>query len=224
VAAQGFRGFPPEAIAFFAGLEADNSKAYWTANLATYQTAVRGPMEALIATVDDEFKPLRIFRPNRDVRFSKDKSPYKTSISAVGERAGGAAYYVALSSEGLFVGSGYWHLGSDQLARYRDAVDDEGTGTELGAIVKGLPRGYDVHGDDLKTAPRGFARDHPRIDLLRKRRLSVGRSWAPASWLHTAKARDRVEEAWRVAGPLDDWLDANVGPSEMPPEDDRSIW
>ena len=217
----GFGGFPPEAITFFEGLEADNSKSYWLANKATFDTAVRGPMEALIASVDGRFRPLKIFRPNRDVRFSKDKSPYKTATGALGEGEGGTHYYVQLSAQGLMAASGYWHMAADQLARFREAAADDATGGEVVAITDALVRaGYSIGAiDALKTAPRGYPKDHPRIELLRRKGLTAGKQWPVQRWLHTAKAKDRVEEAWAGCDPLNAWLDANVGPSELPPDE-----
>ena len=78
-----FRGWPVEALEFFEGLEADNSKAYWQANKTVYETVVRAPMEELIVELEPEWGEGRIFRPYRDVRFSADKSPYKTNIAAM---------------------------------------------------------------------------------------------------------------------------------------------
>ena len=219
-----FRGFPAEAITFYEGLEADNSKGYWTAHKDVYEEAVKGPMEALCADLDADFGPLRMFRPYRDVRFSKDKSPYKTAAAAASETEGGAVYYVQFSSAGLFVGSGCYHMAPDQLARFRAADDDERTGTEVERISATLTKaGYDMAAhDELKTAPRGFAKDHPRIALLKRKGLIAGRGWPIAKWLRTTDARQRVEQAWRDCGPLNDWLAANVGPSELPP-DDRNV-
>ena len=216
-----FRGFPPAAIAFFEGLEADNSKAWWTEHKAEYEEAVRGPMEELIGSVDERYRPMRIFRPYRDTRFSKDKTPYKTNIAAAGEAEGGTTHYVSLSSEGLFAGSGYYHMANDQLTRFREAVDDDTTGAECAALVAAAVAAGNVVGahDELKSAPRGYAKDHPRIDLLRRKGLTVWRGWPVAAWLHTAKAKDRVEGLWRDAGPISAWLDAHVGPSELPPDD-----
>jgi uncharacterized protein (TIGR02453 family) len=223
MATVGFRGFPPEAITFYEGLEADNSKAYWTANKSVYDGVVKGSMEALIASVDELYRPLRIFRPNRDVRFSKDKSPYKTAIGAVGEAEDGALYYVQLSAQGLMAGSGYYGMASDQLSRFRDAVDREETGTEIADICARLVSGGCEIGaiDELKTAPRGYPKDHPRIDLLRRKGLIGWRSWPVQKWLHTAKALERVEALWVQCAPLNAWLAANVGPSELPPEESR---
>ncbi|MFM9105647.1 MAG: DUF2461 family protein, partial [Chloroflexota bacterium] len=83
-----FAGFPPEAVAFYEGLRADNSKRTWEASRHVYERAVRGPMQALAAEVDEAYRPLRLFRPYRDVRFSKDKSPYKLQQGAFGEGEG----------------------------------------------------------------------------------------------------------------------------------------
>ena len=95
-----------------------------------------------------------------------------------------------------------------QLQRYRTAVDREKPGTELVGIVADLRKaGYDTMAHDvLKTAPRGVAKDHPRIDLLRHKGLAMMKNWPVGAWLGTAKAQDRVVAAFRAAGPLNDWL------------------
>ena len=130
-----FRGWPAEAITFYEGLEADNSKTYWTAHKDVYESAVVAPFRALSDEVADTFGPLRLFRPHRDVRFSKDKSPYKTAQGAVTESEEGAIYYVALSSAGLFAGSGYYRPAPDQIARMREAIDDDTAGKALERAV-----------------------------------------------------------------------------------------
>jgi uncharacterized protein (TIGR02453 family) len=216
-----FRGFPAEAFELYSGLEADNSKAYWAAHKDVYERAVKQPMLALAEAVPEEMRPMRMFRPYRDVRFAADKTPYKTHAGMVGEREGGAAFYVQLSAKGLFAGSGYYHMANDQLARFREAVDDDGTGVHLVALLAERTKAGCVVGavDELKTAPRGYAKDHPRIALLRRKGLFVGREWAPAAWTHTAKVLTRLEALWRESAPVNDWLDAHVGPSELPPDD-----
>ncbi len=215
-----FRGFPPEALSFYAGLEADNTKAYWTARKAVYDTAVRAPMEALIAEVDERYRPLRVFRPHRDVRFSPDKTPYKTHAGALGEDEGGAIYYVQLSAAGLMAAAGFYAMASDQLARFRAAVLDDDRGVALAGLVSAAERaGYEaVAVGALKTAPRGVPRDHPRIELLRRKGLALGWRWPAAAWLHTAAARRRVEQAWAGTEAVNDWLRTNVGPCELAPE------
>jgi uncharacterized protein (TIGR02453 family) len=208
-----FKGWPVEALEFYEGLEADNSKVYWTDHKDTYTTAVQAPMAALLSDLAHEFGEGRIFRPYRDVRFSSDKSPYKTSIAAtVGPG------YVQLSAEGLFAGSGQYHMAPDQLDRYRRAVAADRTGSALEQIITDLTdAGIDVHGTDvLKTAPKGYPREHPRIELLRYRGLVAMKQWPVAAWLGTSTARTRIVEVFRAARPLCGWLDENVGASTMP--------
>jgi uncharacterized protein (TIGR02453 family) len=213
-----FSGWPVEAVDFFAGLEADNSRAYWSSHRDRYETAVRAPFEALAAEVADEFGPLHLFRPYRDVRFSQDKSPYKTAAGAVTEGEQGEVYYVQVSAEGLLVASGYHQMAADQLTRYRAAVDDEAAGSALAAAVRQLEEGgYAVGGEALKTAPRGFPRDHPRVRLLRHKGVTAGRTFPPGPWLATRRALARVTATWRGAAPLNDWLNRHVGPSTEVP-------
>jgi uncharacterized protein (TIGR02453 family) len=207
-----FRGWTDEALAFFDGLELDNSKAYWEANKERYQRAVRGPMDELLAELAAEFGPAKVFRPYRDVRFSKDKAPYKTNIAAtIGSG------YVSFSAAGLGAGSGMYHMAPDQLERYRRAVDDDSSGGAIEAVVAALrKRGHEVIAHDvLKTAPRGYAKDHPRIDLLRTKGLTIWRAWEPEPWLATKKAKDKVVAVLRAAKPLEDWLAEHVGESTL---------
>ena len=114
-----FRGWPVEALEFYEGLGAENSKAYWQRHKETYETVVRAPMEELLTELAPEWGEGRIFRPYRDVRFSADKSPYKTNIAAtIGFR------YVQLNADGLAAGAGMWEMSPEQLERYREAVDE----------------------------------------------------------------------------------------------------
>ncbi|MGZ6887889.1 MAG: DUF2461 domain-containing protein [Acidimicrobiia bacterium] len=213
-----FRGFPPECLTFYEGLELDNSKAYWTAHREQYETAVREPMRALVETLG-EWGPFHVFRPNRDVRFSKDKSPYKTAMGAVGESQRGAHFYVQISAAGLMVASGYYMMAPDQLERLRAAIADPRTGPALVKIVDAARAdGLDCNvRDPLKTAPRRYPKDHPRIELLRGKGLTTGRTFPVARWLHTAAVRDRVVDTWKAAKPVNRWLERHVGPSTAPP-------
>jgi uncharacterized protein (TIGR02453 family) len=208
-----FKGWPVEAIEFFEGLEADNSKTYWQANKPVYDQAVKAPMEALLADLADEFGAGRIFRPNRDIRFSADKSPYKTTIAATLERGG----YISLSSSGLGAGTGMYHMANDQLERYRQAVDDDASGTRLAALVaSATAAGTEVSAHEaLKTAPKGYAKDHPRIDLLRQKGLISWRQWPVGAWLGTSKAKARVVDFLHAAEPINQWLERHVGPTTL---------
>jgi uncharacterized protein (TIGR02453 family) len=206
----GFSGWPAEAVEFFKGLQADNTKAYWSAHKALYQAAVREPMAELLDELSGEFGPGRISRPYRDVRFRADKSPYKPEIYATLDRGG----YVRFGADGLTAAVGYFMMTTAQLERYRRAVDADTEGAQLAAVVERLrAEGLEVGGGQaLKSAPRGYPRDHPRIELLRCKGLICWWHWPVAPWLHTATARDYVAGTWRVAAPLQHWLDQEVGP------------
>jgi uncharacterized protein (TIGR02453 family) len=219
-----FHGWPEGVLDFYAGLEADNSKSYWQSHKSQYDDFVKAPFEELSPLVEREFGPLRLFRPNRDIRFSKDKSPYKTAAAAVTESEGGASYYAQISATGLYAGSGYYHLQNDQLELFRRAVADAKKGPQLAKAVDALRKQrYEVDSrESLKRAPRGFDPEHPRADLLRMKGIHVGRTFGAPRWLHTKAAADRIMTAWRDAGPVNRWLDRNVGPStSAPPEPDR---
>ena len=206
-----FRGWPSEALDFYEGLSADNSKTYWTTNLTVYETQVRAPMVELLAALEPEFGTGKIFRPYRDIRFSKDKSPYKTHLAAWLEAGG----YVQLSADGLAAGSGMYQMAPDQLDRYRRAVDDPRTGEELTALIAAIERariGVQGHGS-LKTVPKGYPKDHPRLDLLRHKGLTTWKEWPPAPWLGTAAAKDRLVEFLRRSRTLREWLATHVGAS-----------
>ncbi|MFJ3790782.1 DUF2461 domain-containing protein [Kitasatospora sp. NPDC090091] len=210
-----FQGWPAEALDFYEHLEADNSRTFWQSHKEQYEEAVREPMERLLAELEPEFGPGKIFRPNRDVRFSADKSPYKTHIGAH-LTAGG---YVQLSADGLACGNGLYQLAPDQLERYRAAVAEDVTGAELERVIDAVrAAGPQVVGrDSLKSAPRGYPKDHPRIELLRHKGLIAWQEWPPAKWLGTRTAYQRITAFLRASQPLKDWLDGHVGPSELPP-------
>lgn len=217
-----FKGFPNEAAEFYEGLIADNTRAYWQAHKPVFEQAVRGPMLALLDELAD-YGPYHVFRPHKDVRFSKDKTPYKDHIGAYGESEGGAGFYVQFSATGMLAGAGYYHMAADQLERFREALDGESVGAEIVAITDGLRgKGLDITAiGSLKTAPRGYARDHPRIELLRLKGLVATRQWKPARWMQTKAVVDRVREIWVAASQMNAWLDAHVGPSTLAPDDDE---
>lgn len=208
-----FNGWPPSAVEFYRGLEADNSKNYWTEMHRVYEESVLAPMQALLDGLADEFGAGRIFRPNRDIRFSSDKSPYKTAIGAMLGRG-----YVQFSSQGIGVGAGYHSMAPDQLERYRVAVTDEKLGGALQNVIADLvSAGMEVTTrESLKTAPRGYPKDHPRAELLRKKDIAAWKQWpATTDWIHSSIAKDHIANVLRASRPLTDWLDAYVGDSTL---------
>jgi uncharacterized protein (TIGR02453 family) len=207
--------FPSEATRFFEQLAADNTKVFWTANKATYDEKVRAPMVELTDALAKTFGPFKLFRPNRDIRFAKDKSPYKTNIAASAETEGGASVYIGFSAEGLYAGTGYYYFAKDQLGRYRDAVAADRSGAAQQKLVAAArKKGYEVHGESLKIAPRGFPKDHVRVDLLRHTGLYVG------TYIEGATVA-KVKTALKHGQPLAAWLDEHVGPSELIPREFR---
>jgi uncharacterized protein (TIGR02453 family) len=170
-------------------------------------------MEALLVELEPRWGEGRIFRPYRDVRFSRDKSPYKTNIGAM---VGGG--YVQLDANGLAAGFGMWEMASDQLERYREAVVVARSGEGLADLVSvARAAGLVVESRDvLKTAPRGYRKDHPRIELLRYKGIVTWRGWPAGAWLGTKSAKDRVNEFFERSQPLGEWLRINVGPSTLP--------
>jgi uncharacterized protein (TIGR02453 family) len=208
-----FEGFGAGACRFYEDLADNNSRDWFAANRDRYESEVRAPLEYLLDDLAGEFGEAKVFRPNRDVRFSKDKSPYKTNAAAVISGEGDQrSLYVQLSAEGLMVGGGAYWLGGEPLERLRSAIDDDRTGPELETIVADLQQAGAQTGahETLKTAPRGYAKDHPRIDLLRQKGIIGWWEHPPRKWLATSAARERVRDGWRALAPLNAWLDANV--------------
>lgn len=220
-----FTGFGPEAFAWFAGLEDDNSKAYFTATRELYEDAVRGELEAMLDELADQLGgTARVFRQQRDLRFTPDKTPYKTRTYGViaGAPTGGAGLYAELSAQGLYTGTGYHQLAGDQLERFRAAAADDRHGPALVAVVaEAEEAGLAIDGPSLKTAPRGYPRDHPRIELLRRRALIAGRRLPGAGGLDRYAALGHATATWQAAAPMNAWLDEHVGPSTLPPDTRR---
>lgn len=203
----GFTGWKGDFQGFFVGLVADNSKAYFERHRSLYAEEVRAPMVELLAELADEFGAARLSRPNRDIRFSADKSPYKTNLYASAERGG----YVALDATGLVAAGGRHLMDGGQLARFREAVADGRTGSELAGIVAGLRgKGYEIGGEDMKRVPPPHGQDHPRADLLRHRRLVYWRRWEVGPWIATRQPLERVGQVWRDGRDLTAWLARNL--------------
>ncbi|MGY2128691.1 DUF2461 domain-containing protein [Blastococcus sp. SYSU DS0617] len=215
-----FTGFPDEGLVFYERLEADNTKTFWTAHRSEYESFVRGPVLALLEELGAEFGTAKVFRPYRDVRFSHDKTPYKTHQGAVvtPEGRGAGSWYVQISADGLMVSGGSWRLESDQVARYRRAVADPVQGARLEQEIERLKAaGWEIEGDRLVRVPAGYAADADRLDLLKHKALHATRRWTPEDWLHTRDVLDRVRDSWRDLAPLNSWLADNVGATTKEP-------
>ncbi|MCE1178247.1 MAG: DUF2461 domain-containing protein [Micrococcales bacterium] len=212
-----FAGFSPETLDFYASLERHNSRETWQAGKGRYAAVVRQPIESLLALLEPDFGAGHVFRPNRDVRFSADKSPYKTHQGAYCATPDKAYYYVQVDADGLLVGAGGYRLATDQLALYRAAAADDLAGPELERILAELAQeGFEPGGEQLKSRPRGIPADHPRLELLRHKSLHVSCEFGSPDWLFTPEVADRVRDAWDALRPFTGWLDQHVGASELP--------
>jgi uncharacterized protein (TIGR02453 family) len=213
-----FLGFGSDIVAFYSELESNNNKLWWEANKKRYESSVRAPLTALMETIAPEFGAAKLYRPHRDTRFSADKTPYKTNASASVFGKSGTGYYLEISARGIEVGGGYWMPGRDQLERFRTVVDDNRNYGDLEATVEELEsKGFELYQQDaLKTAPKGFATDHPRIHFLRLKHLVVGQTIAPQPWLYEPAAAQHIAELWRDIRDWNDWLVSMVGPTTEP--------
>ena len=204
-----FTGIPIAALDFYEDLENDNTNSFWTAHKKVYDEAVRAPIEALAAELEKAYGPAKLFRPYRDVRFAKDKTPYKTHQGAW---FADSSLYLQVSAAGVRVAGGYWETSSEQVQRLRRAVDDDVVGPQLERVLTGVRRkGLTVNGDQLTRVPSGFAKDHPRADLLRYKTLTASNDLGCPEWLSTSKAKAEIVKAWRGIVPLIAWLDTHVG-------------
>lgn len=202
-----------DASTFFRDLEADNSKAFWTANRSRFDDEVARPFAALLDDLEP-WGPFKTFRMNRDVRFSQDKSPYKKMHGAVAQETG--THYLHVDCSGLLIVAGFYIFTADQLARYRKAVESEAPGRELFGVVRDLRAcGVTVDGggaEPLKMAPRGVDPDHKRIELLRLKGL-VAHDRVAAAPAGDTSLSERVKTFWRQTTELTDWLGELVGPA-----------
>jgi uncharacterized protein (TIGR02453 family) len=214
-----FDGFGPKVKRWFQGLEADNSREYFAAHRDVFEESVRDQMEALLTELSQKFGgDVKLFRQNRDIRFSPDKSPYKTNTYGIvhGSELAAQGLYASISARGLVAGSGYHVMARDQLERYRDAVADDARGPELGKLLdKAQKAGLEVWSESLATAPRGYPKDHKRIELLRRKSLALGNTLSFGRGIGRADGLAFVTKTWRTAAPVTGWLDQQVGATTL---------
>jgi uncharacterized protein (TIGR02453 family) len=210
-------GFSPAATEFFEDLEDQNTTEFWLAHKDVFEREIRDPMAGLLDSLPEEYQPFKVFRMNRDVRFSADKSPYKVMHGAA-HGAPGGVYYVHLDASGFMVACGNYMMQSDELERYRQAVADDASGEELSEILAALGRRRSIQlgpggPEPLKTVPRGYPRDHPRADLLRQKGLIATRTRPRSELQDGARLRSFVVETFQMCSDLTDWLESYVGAS-----------
>jgi uncharacterized protein (TIGR02453 family) len=204
-----FTGFPPTALDFYDDLEVDNTRAFWEKHKGTYEYSIKQPMTALCAGLAEEFGEAKIFRPFRDVRFAKDKTPYKTAQGAFVGVGPATGWYVEVSARGVRTGAGFYDASGPRIANIRAAIDDDRIGSRLEKIVSTLRGGgWVIGGHTLKTTPRGYDADHPRIELLRHKSLTIGHDYGFEPIIHTPQLLEAVADDWRTLKPFVDWVAA----------------
>lgn len=221
---QGFHGFGKDAVPFLAGLAKDNSKAYWESRRETYQAAIAAPLQALGNELEDQFGEPKIFRPYRDLRFTPDKRPYQeyARMGFWSPETHDGGLYLQLGADGLLLGSGWYEPGRDQLERFRALQDDAPKTRALDELTQELAdAGFPLSdGAPVKTAPRGWARDHPRIEWIRRTQLVASQTYPPDGWLVTDECFDVIADAFGTLNRWNRWLRDNVGPSHAAPRMD----
>jgi len=207
-----FTGFPEAALDFYDDLEMDNTKSFWEAHKTVWNDSVKAPMTALTEALAAEFGTAKVFRPYRDVRFAKDKTPYKTHQGAFVAAGPACGWYVEVSARGVRAGGGFYNASGPDLARVRASIDHEATGKELQRILTRLEKaGFEIGGERLKTSPRGYDADHPRIELLRHKSIVAGRPYGFDPVIHSPELVDAVRKDWRALKPLVEWVSVRLG-------------
>ena len=202
-----FTGFPSQALDFYDDLEVDNSRTFWEKHKGTYEYSVKRPMVALCAALAEEFGDAKVFRPFRDVRFAKDKTPYKTAQGAFIQVGPATGWYVEISARGIRTGAGFYDASGPRIARIREAIDDDRRGEDLAHLIKRLEaNGWVIGGHVLKTAPRGYDLSHPRINLLRHKSLTIGHDYGFEPIIHTPELLEAVRDDWRTLRPFVEWV------------------
>jgi uncharacterized protein (TIGR02453 family) len=210
-----FPGFRSEALDFLVELALNNDRSWFGPRKAEYEALLKAPLEALCTALDEEFRAREVpltadparspFRIYRDVRFAKDKSPYKTNVGASfpwsGE-GGGVGGYFHLEPGRIFVGGGMWHPSPTRLAAWRAAVREDGESVHAAVDDLGFLATFGaVGGDRLKRAPTGFPPDHPDIELLKLKDVTFGRPLADADVLAPGLPA-KIAETLALAVPL----------------------
>ncbi len=224
-----FPGLSRDLIAFFEELAENNSKPWFDANRQRYEAGVLEPARELVVALGEQLKEISpgihaepkvnrsLFRINRDTRFSKDKTPYKTNLALFlwegsRKRMECPGYYFHLEPFKLLLGVGMHMFPRDLLPRWRERVADPESGASLERAIAGLPltSGCGMGGEQYKRVPRGYPADHPRAALLRHKGLHVGFEGEVPDALFGPGCVDWCMERYRAFAPVQHWLRDNL--------------
>lgn len=207
-----FHGFGKDFVKYYLTLEEHNNREWFHANRAMYDTNVAFPLKALAGELETDYSPVKVFRPYRNVRFWPDLPPLNEHASLIANTVGNAAYYVRIDADGLLLGCGTWQPTKNQLTTFRQLADSDSGAKEIRKVLAKVKKaGFELTTENaLKSAPRGFDKDHPHIDLLRLKSLALSQHWAPEPWLYSRECLMHITTAWKAASPWVDWLRANL--------------
>lgn len=229
MANNGFGGFPAETLQFLRGIDERNTKEWFEQNRDLYDAGYVEPAKAFVEDIGPRLRKISpgvqfepringsIGRINRDVRFSKDKRPYKNHLDIWfwhGDRKGWdcPGFYLRISPTRLFLGSGMHGFEGKLLDDFRRAVVAEGPGTRLMAAINAVDGSYEIGGETRKNVPRGFDPDHPRARLLKFEGLYAGID-LPAADAEAPDFVDRALAHFAATWPVGKWLLDEVGPA-----------
>jgi uncharacterized protein (TIGR02453 family) len=207
-------GIPAEAFDFYDRLAADNTREFWNGHKGEYEQYVREPLQGLADALEPEFGEPHMYRPYRDMRFSKDKTPIKDHQGCLFTYENGLGWYMQVSGAGLMVAGGWYMSTPSQVKRYREHVVEFGAPDLRAAMAKLGTSGFEVSGDQLKTRPRGVAEDHPDLDLLRYRTMHATKVFEPEAWMGTGRVQTTVRTSFDTMRPFLEALSGLVGPPE----------
>lgn len=224
MASDHFTGFPPAAPRFFRALAQNNDKAWFAAHRDEYEAAVLAPARAFVVAlgarlakdvpglVADPRTDRSIFRLHRDIRFSPDKSPFKTHLGllwweGMGDKLASSAFYFQLDAKDVYLGLGFYQFTPEALAAYRERVLDPKHGPALIRALRAVEqRGYTVGGERTQRVPRGFDPAHARAELLKHKGLYAGISLGLPAALGGPELLPLVHGHFKALLPLHRWL------------------
>jgi uncharacterized protein (TIGR02453 family) len=207
--------FTQNTYTFFKNLEANNTRDWFHEHKPDFEKYVKTPIVELAREFEFQYGHAHLFRPNRDVRFSNDKSPYKTNGSFFLAQ-GLTGLYFSIDKNGVYVGGGIYEVASDQLLRWREHL-----GTKDKIITKKLIAELENFGlstmtqNALKTAPRGFAKDHPELPLLQLKHLVFGKSLGLMTDLSAEQVTQKIKDVFDMVNKWNKHIDKIVGASKL---------
>ena len=218
----GFSGFPAGSLEFLRALGEHNDREWFEAHRAVWDEEI---IPAMLAWCEELAERLRdvmprlvfvprvggsLYRLNRDIRFSRDKSPYKTHVAALlwegGEKHDAPGVYLHVAPDEVIFGGGLYVFEEGRLDRYRKLLHGDAAERLERALARAKRSGLKPDGEKLQRAPRGFDPEGLYAELAKYKGLVVGKTVKPAGWLHTREALDRSEAMARAYAPLHCWL------------------